>query len=404
VAATDGFHFSSAFRYRRRRLTPAGVLGRALSFGVGLALVLVAGDTDGAILPEDRADAMYHSYDGGGLHVHGPSVLVRKAYKDKVSAWANYYADDITSASIDVETTASKYEEHRDEYSLGLDYLHGKTFMGLSYTNSEESDYSANSVSFGISQDFFGDLTTLGISYTRGWDTVRRNGDDTFEGHIDRQGYRVDLTQILTKSLVLNVNYEGVTDEGFLNNPYRQVRYDDPSAALGYSWEPEVYPNTKRSSATAVRAMYYLPYRASLKGEFRYYTDTWGVQGWNAEVGYVHPLKEGITLEGKYRFYTQSAADFYSDIFPRAQAQNFLARDKELADYNTHTIGAGLSYAFKPRWARFFKKGEASLFFDYLMLDYHDFRDARRTDLPATEQPEYQFQSVILRAFLSFWW
>lgn len=395
---------SSVFRYRRRRLTPLSIAGRVLSFGIGFALVFMAVPSTGAILPEDRSDVMYHRYDGGGLVVQGPSVLVRKAYKDKFSAWGNYYADDITSASIDVETTASEYEEQRDEYSLGIDYLHGKTFMGLSYGNSEEDDYSANNVSFGISQDFFGDLTTLGISYTRGWDTVRRNGDPTFEEDIDRQGYRVDLTQILTRNFVVNINYEGVNDQGFLNNPYRQVRYTDPSAALGYSWEPEIYPETKRSSATAVRGMYYLPYRASLKGEFRYYTDSWGVDGWNAELAYVHPLSAGITLEGKYRFYTQSAADFYSDLFPRANAQNFMARDKELSEYVNHTIGAGISYEFETPFARFFKKGEASLFVDYMMFDYHDFRDARKTNLTAVDQPNYSFESVIVRAFVSFWY
>ena len=36
-----------------------------------------------AVLPEDRSDAMYHGYDGGGLQVEGPSVLVRKGFKDK---------------------------------------------------------------------------------------------------------------------------------------------------------------------------------------------------------------------------------------------------------------------------------------------------------------------------------
>lgn len=107
-----------------------------------------------AILPEDRADIMYHGYEGGGLEVTGPSVLVRKAYKDKVSVWGNYYVDMITSASIDVMATASEYEEERKEKSIGVDYLTGKTFMGMSYTNSEESDYSANSWRFGISQDF----------------------------------------------------------------------------------------------------------------------------------------------------------------------------------------------------------------------------------------------------------
>ncbi|MCZ6854685.1 MAG: DUF3570 domain-containing protein, partial [Gammaproteobacteria bacterium] len=218
-----------------------------------------------AILPEDRADFMYHSYDGGGLKVDGPSVLVRKGYKDKVSMWANYYVDMITSASIDVVATASEYDERRDEKSVGMDYLHGKTAMGLSYTNSEESDYSANSVRFGIAQDFFGDLTTLGISYARGWDEVRRNGDENFQENTDRQSYRVDLSQIVTKSLIVSMNYEGITDEGnSLNNPYRQVRYLDTSSSRGYEYEFEVYPRTKTSSAFAVRGMYYLPYRASL--------------------------------------------------------------------------------------------------------------------------------------------
>jgi hypothetical protein len=404
VAATEQSFVAAVVRHSGRPLTAVAVICRLISFAAGFALVLLAGQSHGAILPEDRSDALYHRYDGGGLVVQGPSVLVRKAYKDKVSLWGNYYADDITSASIDVETTASEYNEQRDEYSVGIDYLHGKTFMGLSYRNSEETDYSANSMSFGISQDFFGDLTTLGISYSRGWDTVKRNGDDTFEEDTDRQGYRVDLTQIVTKNLILNLNYEGVNDEGFLNNPYRQVRYLDPSATLGYSWEPEIYPETKRSSATALRGMYYLPYRASLKGEFRYYTDSWGVDAWNAEVAYVHPLPKGITLEGKYRYYTQSAADFYSDLFPRSQAQNFMARDKELADYVTHTIGAGISYEFDVPWMSFFKKGEASLFVDYLMLDYNDFRDARKTDVQAIDQPLYNFESTIIRAFVSFWY
>ena len=124
-------------------------------------MAILASFGHAAVLPEDRADIMYHGYDGGGLQVDGPSVLVRKGFKDKVSVWANYYVDMITSASIDVVSTASEYTEERKEKSIGFDYLHGKTSMGLSYTNSEESDYSANSVSFAISQDFFGDLTTF---------------------------------------------------------------------------------------------------------------------------------------------------------------------------------------------------------------------------------------------------
>ena len=123
-----------------------------IAAGVTMCVVFAA-SSRAAVLPEDRSDIMYHGYDGGGLQVDGPSVLVRKGVKDRVSVWANYYVDMISSASIDVVSTASEYTEEREEKSLGFDYLHGKTFMGLSYTNSEESDYSAHSVRFGISQE-----------------------------------------------------------------------------------------------------------------------------------------------------------------------------------------------------------------------------------------------------------
>ena len=380
-----------------------GVLGRGVSFAVGFALVVMMAPAEAAILPEDRSDVLYHSYEGGGLKVDGPSVLVRKAYKDKFSFWGNYYVDMITSASIDVVTTASPYTEERQEFSLGVDYLHGKTNMGASYTNSEESDYSANAARFSINHDFFGDLTNVGITYARGWNEVRRNGDDLFQEDAKTQSYRLDVSQIITKNFLVNMNYEGVTDEGFLNNPYRQVRYLDPGSARGYSYEPEIYPRTRTSSAFALRGKYFLPYRAAVKGEFRTYSDTWGIKGWNAELGYVHPITDNLIIEAKYRYYTQTKADFYEDLFPYSQSQNYMARDKELSTYFNHTIGAGVSYHFNLGWG-FLKRGELSLLVDYMMFDYQDFRDLRVTDVPPGEEPMYSLQATVVRAFISFFY
>lgn len=376
-----------------------------IKFWLCALLCLCASGAFAAVLPEDRSDIMYHGYEGGGLEVVGPSVLVRKGYKDKVSVWANYYVDMITSASIDVVSRASEYTEERKEKSIGFDYLHGKTSMGFSYTNSEESDYSANSFRFGISQDFFGDLTTLGISYAVGSDTVRRNGDENFEEDADRQIYRLDWSQVITKNLILGLNYEGVTDEGFLNNPYRSVRYLDPNEALGYGYEPELYPRTRTSSAQAVRAMYFLPYRAALKLEYRNYSDTWGINAFNAEVGYVHPIDEtGITVELKYRYYDQTAADFYSDLFPRSNAQNFMARDKEMSSFQTHTLGAGVTYEFETNWLPGFTRGSLNLFVDYIDFQYDDFRNVLITDQAPGEEPLYAFDAWVTRLFISFYY
>ena len=62
------------------------------------------------------------------------------------------------------------------------------------------------------------------------------------------------------------------------------------------------------------------------------------------EVGYVQPFRSKWLFDFRYRFYTQTAADFYSDLFPYANAQNFLARDKELSAYTSQGIRLGVTY------------------------------------------------------------
>ena len=349
-------------------------------------------------LPEDRADVMYHLYEGGDLTVDGPSVLVRKSMADKVSVWANYYVDLITSASVDVMATASPYSERRVEWSTGADFVHEDTSMGLSFTKSDESDYNARTVRFGISQTFFGDLTTVGIAYARGWDTVQRRGDDVFEEDVEHRSYRVDVSQILTRSLVMSLNYEAVSDEGFLNNPYRSVRFADSSVARGYSYEREVYPNTRTSDAIALRAKYYLPYRAAISAEYRHYQDTFGIAANDGALEYTHPLASGWTLEARYRYYTQDAADFYADLFPRANAQNFLARDKELSTFDSHTVGLGVSYDAGEGRLPWVDRGSLTLQVDYMRIGYDDFRDVTKGGTPGQE-PLYELDAVVVRAF-----
>ena len=157
-------------------------------------------------------------------------------------------------SAIDVVTTASPYTEERTQWSVGMDYLRGNTTMRLGYTSSEESDFDANTYAFSVSQDMFGDLTTLTLSYALGDDLVRKADDATFEEPLDRQVYGVGLSQILTSKLIATVNVETVTEEGYLNNPYRVVRYADPTAEPGYRFEGENYPNTRTSTAVGLRA------------------------------------------------------------------------------------------------------------------------------------------------------
>ncbi len=97
------------------------------SFRSFVITCLAAGAAQAGVLPEDRADLLYFHYDGGGVTISGPSMLVRKSIGEHVSVQANYYIDMVSSASIDVETSASPYEDERRQGSFAVDLLHGKS-------------------------------------------------------------------------------------------------------------------------------------------------------------------------------------------------------------------------------------------------------------------------------------
>lgn len=354
-----------------------------------------------AVLPEDRADVLYHSYDGGGVEINGPSILVRKKFGDSVSASVNHYVDNVSSASIDVITSASPYTEKRTENSLSLDYLSDKTLMGISVTKSNESDFDASTIGINFSQEFFGDLSTLNLSYAQGDNIISRADETTPVGNAKIRSYRLSLSQIVSKNMIVAFAAELITDEGYLNNPYRSVRYLD-GTGTNFLFQPEVYPGTRTSNAFAVRTRYYLQRRAAIHGGYRFFSDTWGIQANTFELGYTFPHKSNWIFETNLRYYNQTKADFYNDLFPFQDAQNFLARDKELSTFTSITVGGGASYELDSSSWSYLKRGSLNLNLDYIQFDYDDFRNIPAGGAPGSE-PLYSFSAIVLRAFASFW-
>ncbi|BFM05890.1 DUF3570 domain-containing protein [Halioxenophilus aromaticivorans] len=369
---------------------------------VGTVALVLATSAGAAVLPEDRADILYHSYDGDNVKIDGPSVLVRKNVADTVSVYGNYYVDEVSGASVDVLSYGSPYSEEREQYSVGADYLYDKTMMSASYTNSSENDYEADTYSLSFSQDFFGDLSTLSMGVSYGENIVGQNGDTSFKEYNDQTRYSLGLTQVLTKNLIVALNAESVVDEGYLNNPYRQVRFLTGDAV---GRKTELYPSTRNSDAYAIKGMFYLPYRASLRADYRLYRDSWGIDADTYELRYIHPLKqvEGLTLELRYRVHDQTQADFYSDLLPFEDATNFYARDKELSTFSTTQLGVGLSYEYKRPWL-FVDRTTFNLHYDRLQFDYDNFRDATQSlngNYAVGEEPLFSFDADVIRFFIS---
>jgi hypothetical protein len=410
------------------QLTASVTRGRAIArarFGqcakVLAALCLVGAPAIADVLPDDRADVMYHNYDGGGITIQGPSVLVRKKVSDNLSLSASYYEDLISSASIDVRLAASPYHETRKQEGFSADYLNGKTIYTAGYIHSREPDYESNTAYYAISQSMFGDLTTVTFGFRRGWDNVYEDEkvDDIiqnvpgFHQRADHRAYSFSVSQILTRNTIFNFNLESVTDEGYLQSPYREILYVNPANPNSTLTGPQVYPNTRTSVAASGEVKYYLPYRAALTGMYRYYNDTWGIVGDTFEVDYTQPVFGHWILDGDVRFYRQNAASFYSDLFSRPDYSNFEARDRELAAFHSLTLGFGASYQFHVPYAPWIDKSTLNFHYNRLMIDYSDFRNACFSQacygsLPvpgytAATDPLYRLDANIFQLFVSIW-
>jgi len=307
-----------------------------------------------------------------------------------VSAYASYFVDNVSCASIDVVTTASPFKEKRQEYGGGVDYLYRNTTVGLSVLRSNEPDYVANTIGATVAHEVLDGLTTFSLGYNVSHDDVGKAHTD-FADHVNRYQYKLGVSQVVTKSLLMILNYEAILEEGYLHSPYRAARL------LGLS-VPEVYPRTRDSYAVALGIVKGLgssdgQLNASAHLRYRYFWDNWNIRAHTAELGYESRLGERWLVEPHYRYYKQSAASFYANDFTTQMA--FMARDRELSNFSSNAFGAKASYQL---FNRRFNFDRATLNFDYefIRYDYNNFTDVRTDRL-------YAYKANVFQLFLSGW-
>lgn len=351
-------------------------------------VTLAAGAAHAVDLPEDRAELMYHLYDGGGTKASGPAVLVRKRMLDRVAVSGSYYVDAVSNASIDVVTTASPYKETRNEFDLGADYVVRDTLIHVSGSRSKEPDYVADTASVDLTQDVFGGMTTVAIGFSKGNDKVGQKGTPGWIDTAHHWQYRLGLTQILTPRWLATANLEAVSDDGYLGSPYRVARVFGATV-------PERDPRTRESKALKLGFVGDITpeggeRRSSVRAEYRYFWDTWNIKASTLELGYSRYLAPGWMADGFVRYYKQTHALFYSDD---AQAETlYVTRNKQLSSFHDISVGGKVTYTLKSVPGKY----DVHLTGAYQLLSFHykDYTDIR------TGSP-YSFNAHVLQGYVS---
>ena len=351
----------------------AGLLGSLLAVGGAKAIEL----------PENRAEALYHVYKGGGVTADGPALLVRKSLADKVSLSGSYYVDAVSNASIDVVTTASPFKEKRTSYDLGVDFAHRDSLMSMSVYRSKEPDYTSDAFSLDLSHEFFGNMTTLALGYTRGLDKVFKKNEVSFSDYAKHWQYRLGLTQVLTPSMLASANLEVVSDDGYLGNPYRAARVFGATV-------PERNPRTRTSRALKFRMVGDLGERNAARAEYRYFWDTWNIKAHTLEAGYSRYVGSDWLADGFARFYKQGKALFYSDN--ATSETTYISRNRQLSAFRSFGIGGKLSYVYKRVPGEYELKLNGSI--ERIRFNYSDFTDIRSGEA-------YQFNANLLQLYVT---
>ncbi|MEQ1560930.1 MAG: DUF3570 domain-containing protein [Methyloglobulus sp.] len=146
--------------------------------------------------------------------------------------------------------------------------------------------------------------------------------------HGNRQdwGSHLGLTQVLEKDSLASLDLSYTRSTGYLANPYKvvygHVAAFNPGQAIA---QTNLYGNTASSSLLEIRPdernlfdwhlgydRYIEPLDAAFHFDYSFAHDDWGINAHTFEADWVQPIGYGWTVTPRIRYYSQSAADFYT--------------------------------------------------------------------------------------------
>jgi hypothetical protein len=286
---------------------------------------------------------------------------------------ASYVADVVSSASVDVVSNATtRMNDFRSEITAGLvQKLRNSTLSG-SYVYSVENDYQSHNAELGFSQELFEKNSTLALGATYSGNDVYRTGDQRFHRKLSVAGVSASWTQVLDRATIAQLSYSLSYGNGYWASPYRFVRIEAPTptpACPDYCWKvPETEPNERYRHAAVIALNRHLFSDTALQGDYRFYTDNWGVLSHTVQLRYFVTFGD-VTLRLRERFYYQSGASFFRAHYTTTTVQPFVTADRELSTFWSNVAGVKVSWRLP--WVHRALELEAKV--DYFHFGYLDF-------------------------------
>ncbi|MGL2985997.1 DUF3570 domain-containing protein [Flavobacterium sp. RSSA_27] len=305
--------------------------------------------------------------------------------------------------------------------SLALSYSASSddrnTIWNAHVSASVEYDYSSIGFGGGITKEFNDNNTEVSLSasaYLDTWKPIypkelkdfKNNGDNLnggifdyftitgntaynpsqFEFHKDkkRNSYSVSLSlsQVITKKLQASVFLDVLQQQGLLSTPYQRVYFKDVAASFINNFQLandiERLPDSRFKLPIGARLHYYINERFVLRTYYRFYSDNWGIQSHTASIELPIKLTDRFTVFPMYRYYTQTASDYFAPINTHLSTDQYYTSDYDLSAFDANQYGFGVNYTDIFTKANIWKFGLKNIDFRY---NHYDRSDGLKADI-----------------------
>jgi hypothetical protein len=165
-------------------------------------------------------------------------------------------------------------------------------------------------------------------------------------GELRHPDYGSDGRQTYTASFsfsqVINTRVQGsllldlVEQKGYLGLPFHRVYFKDATDSI------ERLPSNRFKLPIGLRLSYFLGDAVILRGYYRYYVDSWGIRSHTASLETVFKLTPFFSVSPFYRYYVQSACDYFATYQSHLKTDGYYTSNYALAAFNSSFFGGGI--------------------------------------------------------------
>ncbi|MFC0605204.1 DUF3570 domain-containing protein [Winogradskyella pulchriflava] len=181
------------------------------------------------------------------------------------------------------------------------------------------------------------------------------------------------FSQILHKNVQGSLALDFVQQQGLLSTPFQRVYFSDVADSFIDNFQladaVERLPDSRFKVAAGGRLNWYLNETFTVRTFYRYYFDDWGITSHTASIEVPIKITNKFTLYPSYRFYNQTAADYFRPYESALSTDEFYTSDYDLSEYSANQFGFGVSYTDIFAKAHIWKLGLKSIDLKFYQYD-----------------------------------